>query len=419
MFRNFISNTNGNFAITFAIALIPVVAAAGSAVDYSRLLNAEQEAQEALDSAVLAAMSASASEAVQIEIATKFFQSNIESELAYSNLTFGLTDSRFEGHVDVGVPTAFLGVVGIREMGRKLKSAATTSVGTGALRCIHALDRYQDKSLILNSKPRSSDVYTGASLTFNKCVVQVNSSSGEATALKAGSFSALENNFGGGFDGDVNMISPAPIIGANYMADPFASKIISMPAVCNQTGASYSGSDVIIEPGHYCGNFRAEGDNLTFRPGTYYFSGGDVEIGAENGIEGDGVTFITAANTGEFGIEADTLRIKATATGPGAAFVFFNQSNGGEDVKFKVTQYVNLEGIVYSPKSHFELRWSRPEEGSPLWNAPHAPFTAFIANTLDFHGYSQLILNNDQSATDLPIPAGLKTTAVGKPRLLY
>jgi Flp pilus assembly protein TadG len=55
-FRNFARNQSGATAIVFGLALVPVVGAAGIAVDYSRAGEARQALQNAVDSAALAAV---------------------------------------------------------------------------------------------------------------------------------------------------------------------------------------------------------------------------------------------------------------------------------------------------------------------------------------------------------------------------
>ena len=51
----FIRNRMGNVAITFALAVVPLLLAAGMAIDYLRAINAQAQLQAAVDTAVLAA----------------------------------------------------------------------------------------------------------------------------------------------------------------------------------------------------------------------------------------------------------------------------------------------------------------------------------------------------------------------------
>lgn len=52
--KNFLSDKRGNFAAIFAIVAIPVIGAAGIAIDYARAVNAQSFAQSAGDAAILA-----------------------------------------------------------------------------------------------------------------------------------------------------------------------------------------------------------------------------------------------------------------------------------------------------------------------------------------------------------------------------
>jgi len=55
LFNDFLRNKNGNFAIIFALALIPVLGVIGVAIDYARALEVRTHLASALDSALLAA----------------------------------------------------------------------------------------------------------------------------------------------------------------------------------------------------------------------------------------------------------------------------------------------------------------------------------------------------------------------------
>ena len=53
--RRFSADDHGNVAMMLAIASIPVLGAAGAAIDYSRAIQARGELQRAVDAAALAA----------------------------------------------------------------------------------------------------------------------------------------------------------------------------------------------------------------------------------------------------------------------------------------------------------------------------------------------------------------------------
>ena len=55
IFKKFVNSQNGSIAIAFAVSLLPILLAVGSAVDYSRLSQYRFKAQEILDAAVMGA----------------------------------------------------------------------------------------------------------------------------------------------------------------------------------------------------------------------------------------------------------------------------------------------------------------------------------------------------------------------------
>jgi Flp pilus assembly protein TadG len=90
--RRFFSARAGGVAVTFALALVPIVAAAGIAVDYGRAASVKTALQAALDSAALAtAKSASSLTAAQVQsTADKYFNQTFASSDA-SNVSLAAT----------------------------------------------------------------------------------------------------------------------------------------------------------------------------------------------------------------------------------------------------------------------------------------------------------------------------------------
>ncbi|MBL4863464.1 MAG: pilus assembly protein, partial [Rhodobiaceae bacterium] len=79
----FQKNRQGNVAVIFALAMMPIVAAAGAGVDLSRAYLVKAHLTQALDAAGLAvAGTPGASEAQIMELAQSFFKANYpESEI--------------------------------------------------------------------------------------------------------------------------------------------------------------------------------------------------------------------------------------------------------------------------------------------------------------------------------------------------
>lgn len=116
--KDLIKSTRGNVSVMLAVAAVPVLLAAGSAVDYLRLSNAKTEFQAALDGAALAAaLPAGKTDEERIEIAKAYFASNIpgyKGEPPEVDVT--INAESVETTVKVALPTSFMRVAGIDAM---------------------------------------------------------------------------------------------------------------------------------------------------------------------------------------------------------------------------------------------------------------------------------------------------------------
>ncbi len=114
--RSFASNQNGATSVIFALASIPLFAAVGTAVDYSRYTAVQAEVQTALDAASLAGAGAlGASNAKREEIAEKSFKANLDKGLE-AEVSFLAKDGALVGEAKVEVPTSLMQLVGIKSM---------------------------------------------------------------------------------------------------------------------------------------------------------------------------------------------------------------------------------------------------------------------------------------------------------------
>ena len=166
-----------------------------------------------------------------------------------------------------------------------------------------------------------------ASLIANKCTVQVNSTSLAAVQLKAGSFKSGNNCFvGGSFVGNPDGLSPQPEKSCDAIDDPFKKYSITTPPTCTYTDINLSDSGTaVLSPGTYCGGLTVNAQNISFRPGIYYITGGSLDLTAAADITGDGVSFVISETSTAFAIEANSIWLKASNTSPAAGFIFFSK----------------------------------------------------------------------------------------------
>ena len=121
------ADRRGNFAMIFAIALIPIAAAAGAAVDISRAYIVETRLASALDAAALAVGTASGMTAEEVQaLAQAYFDANYPASKLGVPGTIAVADSQTTVDISVSadLPTTIMGIVGIDT----LKIGATSQV---------------------------------------------------------------------------------------------------------------------------------------------------------------------------------------------------------------------------------------------------------------------------------------------------
>ena len=393
----------GSVAATFALGLIPVVGLVGAAVDYSAANNARTAMQGALDIALLAgAKDGSANWATT---ALNTFNANLTTNLATNvNPTFQITSTRaYSGRVTATVPSNFLGVLGVS--GINITANATAAVppsSTGAYYCVMALNRTAQAALQLTGN---------ASITINAphCVIQVNSSSASAVTQNGNTvIKAVENCFVGGVSTVGNSsISPAPDATCKPIPDPFANYPRPSVGNCDYTNYQLSGNKTVtLQPGVYCGGMTFSGPvNVTFAPGLFVIKDGVItETGGS--FTGNGVSFfLTGYNTSIQLSGQANWHLVAPTTGPLPGFAIFLDPDGpsglaGSFSSLSGQSELYFEGIVYLPQQQVTV------SGNASAFAP-SPYTSYIGDTLRFVGNGDLVINNDTTLTQLPLPVSL------------
>ncbi len=145
LIARFAISRKGNVAVIFAIACIPVIAAMGVAVDYTRGSQATTEMQDALDAASLALsrrsdLSTMSSSQIQ-QFANDYFNANFhntEVKDLVLNASYTATGPSVTIKASGNLPTDFMGILGKEFM--PLGRSSTTVWGEARLRVALALD---------------------------------------------------------------------------------------------------------------------------------------------------------------------------------------------------------------------------------------------------------------------------------------
>jgi Flp pilus assembly protein TadG len=415
----FVSDKQGSVLPVFTLALVPILAMVGSAVDYSRAGSLRQGLQAALDAAVLAGARDGTSN--WSNVARDTFNNNIPanalSSLSGLSPSFSVSDNgNFSGTASASARTNFMGIMGISAVPLFAKSVAALRTGTGTSGqfCVLALNMNASPSLTLNGN-------ASINLTASQCTLQVNSNSSQAVSLNGNtSIASRDNCFVGGVTKVGNAtLSPAPDKMCKPMPDPFVSYSKPTVGACDHDNYSASGNQSItLQPGVYCGGMSFSGQvSVTFAPGLYVIKDGVLNESGGTSFTGNGVSFFLTGQGASVQMSGQAdWHLTAPTSGPLASFVFFLDPSGPSGLAATSSSLAGqaelyFEGVVYFPKQLLTITGNSEVQAT-------APYSAFIADTITINGNGQLVLNSDPNATPVPIPSALQVTWNGQPRLV-
>jgi hypothetical protein len=387
--REFREREDGQVAVMFALALVPLMAAAGAAVDYSHGNQIRTSLQKALDSAVLAAaIDASPNWRT---VALNSFNGNVNAKnSSVRTPTFTLEKDVYSGSVSALTETSFMGVVGISSLTVSASSAATTAK---IPLCVLALNAFDSGAFDMNGNSK-----------FNapNCAVQANSRSskgmtqeGKPTA-NARKFGVSGGHSGGGF-------SPPPKDGSAAVTDPYAG--IPFPAydACGAKvgkGLVIQGGSTTLSPGTYCGGIRMKGGaSVTLQPGIYVMVDGSFWLDGGSSATGKEVVIAFTGDDATLRIWGDsTVDLTSPTSGTYKNFQFFQNpnddkgrgawvsigGNGNTDDKSKAT----WDGMAYFPTQNFWVF------GNTVVNI-NSPAMPLVAGQIWVQGNATLNVSND------------------------
>lgn len=145
----FVAANQGNIAVIFAIALVPIISFVGAAIDYSRVNNARSSMQSALDSTALMLskdLSTGTITAAQVDAKAQSYFGALYTNADAKSVTVSATYTADNGNLgstiqvngSASVPTDFMKVAGFPNIG--FNTSSTSAWGNVRMRVAMALD---------------------------------------------------------------------------------------------------------------------------------------------------------------------------------------------------------------------------------------------------------------------------------------
>jgi Flp pilus assembly protein TadG len=397
-------NDAGSVMPMFVLTLIPVLGLIGAATDYARVTKVRTSLQASLDVALLAGARDGSTNWTNVALDT--FNANVQGgDATLAAPAFAIDGNRaYTGTASASVPTLFGSVLGLSSVNVNVQGTATATPTSGNYYCVMALNPTAQAALQLTGN-------ASITITAPKCVLQVNSKSLSAVTMNGNTtINSVDNCFVGGLQKVGNAtISPSPDAACKAIPDPFSAYQRPVVGPCDHTNYQLAGGGTAtLQPGVYCGGMKFSGPvNVTFAPGLYVIKDGTVtETGGA--FTGNGVTFFLTGQgvSVQMSGQANRHLVAPTAGSNGMpGFAIFLDPNGPSGIPDTSSQLsgqseLYFEGIVYLPGQAVSVT------GNAQQIAP-SPYTSYIGDTLRFVGNGKLVINNDTSLTQVPIPTAL------------
>ncbi len=351
--RRFLTNRTGNFALNMALAMFPIMAAVGLAIDYNAMSQARSDLQNYLDSAVLAAAAPDVKD--RKGAGAEFLKASVEghydlfgSKAAAAGITpvFAVVGDTVVGDVSYDVPLTFAAVL-IKPAERIAVHSEASFASGPAGPCINILGD-QSQALLGNS---------GAKLNAPDCEIHVHSTQNPAMILNAGVTMSINRVCLKGTKYINNGASVTKLeAGCDVAPDAFAGKIAepTVSASCETSGVYPSGT-YTLNPGVHCGPIFNGSPTITFKPGLHIIKDRMI-LNSGATVIAKGVTFYFPDTDSEIRANGG-LSMTATAptSGTYANILMFEKTSDAAN-NAKKRQYIfngslgeQLEGVIYLP----------------------------------------------------------------------
>ena len=403
---DFQQRNEGQAAVMFALAVVPLAGAVGAAVDYSHANSVRTSLQKALDSAVLAAAIDSSSN--WQNAAMNAFNGNANPKASSVRTpTFTVDKDVYSGSASALTETSFMGVFGIRTMTVSATSAATT--GKIPL-CVLGLNSFDSGAFDMNGNSK-----------FNgpNCAVQANTKSNKGMTQE-GQPTAVARRFGVSGSHTGNGYSTPVKDGSATVADPYAS--IPFPAYddCGNggNGLTINGGSETLSPGTYCGGVRIKGGaTVTLQPGIYVMVDGSFWLDGGSTATGKEVVIAFTGSDATLRVWGDsTINLTSPTSGTYKNFQFFEDPNDqkgrgawvslGGNGNTGDNSKASWDGIAYFPGQNFWVY------GNTTVNL-NSPSMALVAGQIWVQGNATMNVTNDNprnltGLTQATVPGGAR-----------
>ena len=406
--RDLARDASGSVAMIFSLAAPVLLIAAGSAIDYTRLVGSRSALQNVVDGAALAgaqalrlanATSATVDQAVASYVASHGGAADsslrVTSSLTANNTVVTVQGSR----VAPSVVSHFVGLINMRVDAR----AQARAVGNTQPICVIGLDPTQSKTLEVDI----------ARVQATGCQVVSDSTASDGVSISNGA----QMQYGrlcasGGARADTSSsFAPSPQTDCPAVADPLAGLPAPVFGACTFNKYKVTSGSQSLTPGVYCGGIEV-GSNaaVNLLPGTYVIKDGSLSVKSNATLSGNDVTLYLTGSGATIEVKADsTISLTAPSTGTYAGVLMFEDRNAPlhQTHKFESRNAPNLLGTIYLSRGDLQVGVKGSGGSGGVAVGATSAWTIIVARTLSVTDNQTLQLNTNYGATTVPPPDGV------------
>ncbi len=388
--------TGGNVALIFALAMPMVAILAAGGIEVSQVVGDRHRTQDVADAAAIdGAQQLSVTSVGATDRAIAYAKAQLADMTQYAQVTVSSVQVD-KATIKVAIDTHRMSFFGnLLPPGGFFTHAEATAVAEGLTPlCV----------LVIGATGPAGDLHlTGsAKLSAPQCMVHGNDNvnADPQTALSAQTVEA-----GAGSTGP---ITPAANTGAKTIADPFTNISLLPSGPCNAETTNFvDGNNATLAKGMHCSNVTVKGGGtLTLAPGTHWFKAA-LNISSDgSSVDGtSGVTLVfLAGSTLQMGGKGATqnLNLKGATSGPLAGFVLATARDYGASFPYPSDNIGNITGTIYTPATTLAVN------GASM-TGQSSPWTVVVAQGVTINQSSNIIVNANYAASDVPVPMGVGT----------
>ena len=400
----FLRSASGSIVVPFAVAAPVLLAASGLAIDYATLQMKVAELQAAADASALGAAKemalAGSSDAAIKAVATSYVESEFGDSESVVTSTADIDRKAGTLRVALEEPWTPTFAQFLNADITPIRVDATASLVGSTNVCVLTLAA---------SLPRGISMDMKARLKANGCAVYSNSTTPTGIWLHlASSVSASLVCTAGGYFALTTAIDPKPTTDCPAVPDPLIGRAAPAVGSCDKTGFTIFSGTKVLSPGTYCGGITISGTaSVTFDPGTYIIKDGKFTVDKKAKVSGEHVGFYLAGKNSLIDFSDDaSVTLTGALDGEMAGLLFFEDRSVslGRTHHIKSTNVDVLTGTIYLSRGKLLI-----DPNSQI--AEDSAYTAIIVRQLELTEGPELVLNSDYGATDVPVPAGIRSSA--------